>query len=210
MDYVVVDIETTGLSKYYHKITEVAAVKVSEGKIIDEFQTLIDPKVPIPKFITRLTGIDDDLVKGHPIVERILPIFHEFLGDGFFVAHNATFDWGFLDLVSQDHLGTGIRNERLCTRKLANRLLPDLRSKKLGNICDHLDIINTQAHRAMADVMATKDIFESFLFMLKKRGIVEPGDVRKFEKSSMSRILNHNMPDMLRTRKGSKNSSRSP
>ena len=79
MQYTVLDIETTGLSKYYHKITEIAALKVKDKEIVDEFHTLINPKVLIPPFITRLTGIDNKMVKDAPSISKIMPHFIDFL-----------------------------------------------------------------------------------------------------------------------------------
>ncbi len=185
-EYTVVDIETTGLSKYYHQITELAAVKVKKNKIVDEFQSLVNPKTPIPKFITRLTGIDDKLVKNAPIIKKVLPHFLNFLDNKTIIAHNATFDYGFLHQNALKHLEEEFTNQKLCTRKLANRLIPQLPSKKLSKICDHFNIINNQAHRAMGDVKATNKIFQNFLKLMKQRDIKTKEQIFNFEKSKIS------------------------
>jgi DNA polymerase-3 subunit alpha (Gram-positive type) len=182
-DYVVLDIETTGLSKHRHDITEIAAVKYRGGKKKGEFQSLVNPGGHIPSFITRLTGIDDEMVKDAPHISKVLPGFLDFLGDGVIVAHNATFDYGFIHENSLRHLDKGLENERLCTRKLAYRLLPDLYSRKLGVVCEHLDIVNEQAHRAMGDVKATAEIFSKFLAMMAECGVDEKEEVMRFESS---------------------------
>jgi DNA polymerase III subunit alpha, Gram-positive type len=181
--YTVIDVETTGLSKHYHKITEIAAAKVRNGKIIDCFETLVNPEVRIPSFITKLTGIDNNLVKHAPTVEKVLPSFRKFLGEDIFVAHNATFDFGFLSHNLHVHHRHELLNRRLCTRKLANRLFPDLSRKRLQDLCEHLDVYNTQAHRAMGDVQATVGVFNGMLDILKEKGICDLPDVLKFESS---------------------------
>jgi DNA polymerase III epsilon subunit family exonuclease len=185
MAYTVIDIETTGLSKYYHKITEIAAVRVNNGRITKKFQTLVNPEAHIPSFITRLTGIDDEMVEDAPLIREAMPGFLKFLGNRVFVAHNASFDHGFLN-----HSAKGsIENPRLCTRKLANRLVPDLYSKKLGVLCEHFGIENSQAHRAMGDALATAELLNHFFGILDKKGFSKPEDILKFEKMPRKKIL---------------------
>jgi len=185
MAYVVIDIETTGLSRHYHKITEIAAVKVNKGKIGQQFQTLVNPKTHIPSFITRLTGIDDNMVKDAPVIQDVMPEFLDFLGDKVFVAHNASFDFGFLNHNAEDE----IKNPRLCTRKLANRLLPNLTSKKLNCLCNYFKINNNNAHRAMSDTLATTEILNNFLEIMHKKGFKTPEDVLRFEKMPRRKIM---------------------
>ena len=187
--FVVVDIETTGLSRFYHRITEIAAVRVSDGFVVDSFQSLVNPEVPIPRFITRLTGISDDLVKDSPVVQDVLPSFRSFLGSDVFVGHNAFFDFGFLDLNMQRYLGFGLSNSRLCTRKLANRLFPDLPRKRLCDLCSHLNIVNSRAHRALSDVHATVGVFNHMLDLLREKGIVDVDDLLRFEKSRIKPLV---------------------
>jgi len=167
--YVIVDIETTGLSKDRHHITEIAAVLFDGKKILKTFQTLINPQTHIPSFITHLTGITNAMVQDAPTIDQALPDFFDFLEDHILVAHNATFDYGFLNHNGLIHLDTPIENHTLCTRKLANRLVPELPSKRLECLCQHFNVINERAHRAMGDVMATVKIFEQFLNILKKK-----------------------------------------
>ncbi len=182
-NYIVLDIETTGLSKHTHKITELAAVKLVDGKIVSEFQTLVNPQVKIPRFITKLTGITNEMVKDSPEITEILPDFLKFIGNSTIVAHNATFDYGFIHHNSKLHLDSDLENERLCTRKLASRILYNLPSKKLSSICEHFGIVNEQAHRAMGDVKATTEIFLKFLSKLKDIEITTENDILKFESS---------------------------
>ena len=182
-EYVVLDLETTGLSKKRHGITEIAAVRVKKNKIVSEFQTLVNPRQRIPSFITRLTGITNEMVKDAPPINKVLPEFVEFLGDAPIIAHNASFDYGFIQHNAKEHLNIEIENKRLCTRKLANRLLPNLPSKRLGCICEYFEIVNQQAHRAMSDVMATTEVFYKFMDMAKEEGIKTEADLVKFEKA---------------------------
>lgn len=184
MVYTVVDIETTGLSPYRHKITEIAAVRIDEDcNIIDEFQTLINPECKIPSFITRLTGITDDMVKDEPVIYEIMPKFLDFVGEDIFLAHNASFDYKFLK-TNAESIGKSLQNQTLCTRKLANRLLYDkLASKKLGCICDFYGITNDQAHRAMGDVKATVEVFKNFKAALKEDKIHYKDDILSFERA---------------------------
>lgn len=186
-EYVVVDLETTGLSKYRHQITEIAAVKLKENKIVEEFQTLVNPETKIPRFITRLTGIDNEMVKDAPTIKDALPRFLEFIGSSTIIAHNATFDYGFLSLNADKHLETELTNQRLCTRKLANRLLPDLPRKRLKDLCEVFNIKNDQAHRAMADVKVTVNIFRRFQTMMTLVDINTQEEILKFEKSPIKK-----------------------
>lgn len=184
--YIVLDIETTGLSKYRHGITEIAAVKVKNNKIIKEFHSLVNPEQKIPRFITRLTGIDEEMVKDAPKINEVMPKLLKFLKDDIVVAHNASFDYGFLSYNAEVYANTNLENKRLCTRKLATRLLPDVGSKKLGNLCEYFDIVNEEAHRAMADVRVTFELFKRFHEQLLESGIKTAEDILMFE--SMPRI----------------------
>ena len=187
-DFVVVDIETTGLSYRLHKITEIAAVRIKNHKVIDEFQSLINPRCHIPSFITNLTGISDEMVKYSPTIDKIISHFNDFLGNDVFIAHNATFDFNFLEHNSLKHTRQGLNNQVLCTKRLANRLLPELPSKRLGLICEHLNIENKQAHRAMSDVLATVDVFNHFHKLMKKKDITDIDAMLKFQSSKIPRI----------------------
>jgi len=185
MNFTIVDIETTGLAAYYHKITEIAALKYKNGRVTRKFSTLINPEVIIPRFITKLTGIDNEMVKDSPKIDEAIPKFHSFLGDSHFVAHNATFDYNFLDYAAKTNIAINLENHKVCTCKLARRLLPELPSKKLSSLCEHFSIKNESAHRAMGDAAATAKIFHNFLGMMKEKDIHEIEDILKFQKSKI-------------------------
>ncbi len=181
--YTVIDVETTGLSKHFHQITEIAAARIRNGEIVERYQTLVNPQVRIPHFITQLTGISNQMVSNAPTIKQALPSFLDFLQKDVFVAHNATFDFSFLDHNLKLYYGQNLFNQTLCTKKLANRLVPQLSHKRLQDLCQHFHINNTQAHRAMGDVQATALVFNNMLNILHEKGISEVKDVLKFERS---------------------------
>ncbi|MBT4446642.1 hypothetical protein HOA92_06760 [archaeon] len=181
--FTIIDIETTGLSKYHDKITEIAAVRIQNGQIVEEFQSLVNPETSIPRFITKLTGIDNEMVKDAPNIQQVLPSFINFLKDDTFVAHNATFDFGFLEHNCLKHHNHKLENTKLCTRKLANRLFPQLPRKRLGDLCNHLEIHNSAAHRAMGDVKATVGVFHAMLDKMHNYEIQELHQIVKFERA---------------------------
>jgi len=151
--YVVVDIETTGGKGGHHRITEIGAVKVYGGKVIDEFQTLLNPERHVPSFITRLTGITNDMVKDAPKFETIASEFRAFLGDAIFVAHNVNFDYGFIK-AEYGRLGQTFRYPKLCTVTSMRKYYPGLKSYGLANLCREFSIDLTTHHRAMCDAKA--------------------------------------------------------
>ncbi|MEI8364537.1 MAG: 3'-5' exonuclease [archaeon] len=187
-DYVVLDVETTGLSKHFCKITEIAALRVRNNKVVDKFQSLVNPECPIPEFITHLTGIDNELVKYERPIKEVLPGFIDFLGEDIMVGHNVGFDYGFINHNSEKHLEKTLLNSRLCTIKLSRRLLPDLASRKLRSLCDYFEVTNEKEHRAMGDCVATNKIFAKMNGILHNNGIIEREDILKFQKSKIPRI----------------------
>ncbi|MGM5481447.1 MAG: 3'-5' exonuclease [Nanobdellota archaeon] len=184
---IVLDLETTGLSPYKHRITEIAAAKVLDGKVIETFQALVNPEVPIPPFITRLTGIDDDMVRDEPTINAILPSLKSFLQEHPIVAHNASFDMKFLRHNFFAHHGEHLSNPTICTAKLARRILKELPSKKLGHVCLHYGISNDEAHRAYSDVQATVGILNRMVETLHQCGIESLEQVDRFQSLPVAR-----------------------
>jgi DNA polymerase-3 subunit epsilon len=159
LSYVVVDTETTGGSLWFgDRITEVAAVVVRNGEIAEIFETLVNPERSIPPFITALTNITWDMVKDAPrfadICERVLGV----LDGRIFVAHNAEFDWRFLCAEVMRASGRQLDGSRLCTVRLARRLLPQLRSRRLDSVAQYYGIDIRDRHRAGGDAHATAQI----------------------------------------------------
>ena len=169
--YVVFDIETTGLSKEKEMITEIGAVKVADGKIIDRFSTFVNPQRSISAEITKLTGITDDMVKDAPTIENILPEFLKFCEDTVLVAHNASFDTGFIRIAAE-RAGLGeLHHTIVDTLELARALLPELNKHKLDIVCEHLGVTLNGHHRAVNDAEATAEVFIKFLDMLAEKKI---------------------------------------
>ena len=157
VEFTVVDIETTGTDFLNDKITEIGAVKIIGGKIVEEFQTLVNPEVHISDKIVSLTGIDDDLVKDAPTIDKVYPDFIKFLGNSVFIAHNAEFDYRFLKNAGKA-LGYIMDNEMLDTLALARKVLPQLSHHKLNLVCDYYGIV-FRHHRALSDAFATAEMF---------------------------------------------------
>jgi len=187
-DYVVLDVETTGLSKYFCRITELAALKIKNNRVVDRFQSLINPECIIPEFITELTGINNEMVNCERPIKEVLPGFLDFLGEDIMVGHNVGFDYGFINYNSEKYLEKTLLNNRLCTIKLSRRLLPDLASRKLASLCDYFEITNPHQHRAMGDCIATNKIFAKMNGMLHNQGIIEKDDILRFQKSKIPKI----------------------
>lgn len=155
--YVVVDIETTGGTANFHRITEIGAVKIRGGQVVDEFQTLLNPGRPIPAFITKLTGITDEMVRTAPTFAEVAEAFQEFMGRGIFVAHNVRFDYGFLQREYQ-RLDQQFRAPQMCTCLEMRRKFPGLRSYGLKNLTEHFGVTLDQHHRALADARAAAEL----------------------------------------------------
>ena len=153
--FVVFDVETTGLSAVYDTIIELAAVKIHKGEIVDRFEAFANPHHPLSQTTIELTGITDDMVKDAPEVEEVLKDFHAWMGEDILVAHNASFDMGFLNQGLKRINYEKAVNPVMDTLELARFLLPELKNHRLNTLCKHLDIELTQHHRAIYDAEAT-------------------------------------------------------
>ncbi len=160
--YAVVDIETTGGMARRDRITEIAIVLYDGNRIIDKFESLINPDRTIPYEITRITGITDDMVADAPRFYEVAKKVVEMTEGAIFVAHNVRFDYSFLreEFAS---LGFTFTRRQLCTVVLSRKAFPGLRSYSLGNLIRHFDIQVENRHRAMDDVLATVDILGRIL-----------------------------------------------
>ena len=185
--YVVFDLETTGFSAIKDKIIEIGAVKVEEGKITDRFSTFVNPGVPIPFRITQLTGITDQMVMDAPGIETVLPQFLEFIGEAALVAHNASFDVGFIEQncryqdITPDFTSVD-------TVAMARILLPTLSKYKLNVVAGALHISLENHHRAVDDAGATAEIFVRFLEMLEEKGIHDLAHLNHFGAQSKDMV----------------------
>lgn len=162
--FVVLDLETTGASPNDCAITEVGAVKYRGGECLGTFETLVNPGVPIPPFITVLTGITESMLIPAPPIEEVLPPLLEFIGNAVIVGHNIRFDISFLDAALTGQGYPKLSHRRVDTLGLARRLLrdevPDL---KLGTLARHLRVAVSPCHRAFADASATAEVLHALL-----------------------------------------------
>lgn len=157
-DYVVFDLETTGLEYNKHEIIEIGAVKISNGKIIETFTTLIKPKRSITQETIIVNGITNEMVKNSPSIEEVLPDFYKFCENCILVAHNMIFDFGFIN-----HYGLlnnyKFENERQDTLILSRNKIKSLKRFNLKALATYLNVSLVNAHRAINDAMATAEIF---------------------------------------------------
>ena len=182
-DFVVFDLETTGAKTPPCRITEIGAYRVKNGKIAGEFQSLVNPEIPIPEFIVGLTNITDEMVKGAPKCAEIIPDFMDFVGNSVLVAHNAPFDMRFLNHeIARIHQNYKVGNPYLCTVQLSRKLLPHIDNHRLNTVADYYSIDLTNHHRASADAHATAKIFINLLEMLEEKGVNDLIGARKLKK----------------------------
>ncbi len=158
--FVVIDVETTGLSPITNELIEVSAIKYDGNKKIDTFSTLIKPKVRIPYYITNITGITNDMVEEAPEVEEVMPELIEFVGDLPIVAHNANFDYSFIQNYSNKSFSN---NSVIDTVRIGRKLYPELPNHKLGTIAKHIGITEDGFHRAEFDCECCAKIYMEYL-----------------------------------------------
>lgn len=180
-DFVVVDVETTGAKTPPSRIMEVGAYRVQKGRIVAEFHSLVNPQIPIPPFIVRLTGISDMMVKEAPLFADIAHAWLDFVGEAVLVAHNAQFDVRFLNHeIARVYPGRRMINTHLCTVKLSRRIFPGLLNYRLHTVAEHFTIPILNRHRASDDALATAEIFIRMLTRLHEHGARDLADARRF------------------------------
>ncbi|MGH7964215.1 MAG: exonuclease domain-containing protein [Candidatus Binatia bacterium] len=182
--FIVLDVETTGLKPGRAAITEVAAVRIENGRLGTEFHTLVNPSQRVPMAITRLTGITDEMLRDQPRIDTVFPQLHAFLGSTAIVAHNADFDLSFLNFDARRLVSAPLLNPVLCTRRLARRLLPELRSRSLDAVAAHLGVSCVSRHRALGDARLTAEVLLILLEKLTAQGINTLGQLLDFQHSA--------------------------
>lgn len=175
--FTIIDIETTGSSSKYGKITEIALYQHNGEEITDYFHTLINPQIDIPYFITRLTGIDNDTVKNAPKFYEVARKIIELTENQIFVAHNVFFDYSFVK-EEYKRLGYDFHRKTLCTVQLSRKLLPGHHSYSLGKLCSDLGIKINGRHRATGDALATVKLFE--ILLEKNKLLGNPDNINHF------------------------------
>lgn len=181
--YVVFDIETTGFGPRHDQIIEIGAVKITAGEIIDRFSTFVNPQIPIPAQITKLTSITDEMVADAETIDAVLPVFLEFCGDSAVVAHNAGFDTGFIKTKAAD-MGITTDFTIVDTLSLARLMLPKLKNYKLDVVADELNCTLESHHRAVDDAECTAHIFIKLIQRLKEKGHVSLDTLNNMDKLS--------------------------
>ena len=159
-NYIVVDLETTGLDPYKGcEIIEIGITEIIEDKIVKSYSRLIRPKSYIPEFITGITGITNQMVTNEKYIEEVLPKFRNFIGEKTIIAHNAKFDLKFLNYYLELQNLEPI-TKFICTLELLKKNKSYKgKNKKLETACEYYNIVNDQAHRAASDTLATAKLF---------------------------------------------------
>lgn len=184
--YTVIDIETTGLSVKYDRITEIGAVKIKNGQIIDVFNTFVDPMMPIPAKVTELTGITDNMLKDAATIDIVLPKLAGFIGDDCIVAHNSAFDLAFIKREAEKS-GIRFNNPVVDTLGMSRILLPELKRNRLATVARRLNVKVETQHRALGDAMTTANILRKFLDIVKyKRKLTHLSELNRLKSNDNS------------------------
>ena len=179
LDFVVVDVEATGAKTPPNRLIELGAYRIRDGRIVDKFLSLVNPEIPIPRFVATLTGISNDMVKRAPVFADLAPQWLDFVSDSILIAHNSNFDTSFLNHeISRVYPGHRMVNPHLCTVKLSRRVLPNLLNHRLDTIAEHFSIPIVSRHRAGCDALATAEIFIHLLPKLEEfHGVKDLADL---------------------------------
>jgi DNA polymerase-3 subunit epsilon len=171
-EFTVVDLETTGGQAGPGNIIEIGAYRMVGRRLTESFQTLVRPQGGlVPRFITGLTSITTEMVRGAPPIEQVLPAFREFMGDRVMVAHNAAFDFGFLNFEFRRIFGIGVANPVLCTLRMSRRFMPSLKRRRLDLLAEHFGLSLEGRHRGLGDARMAAEILSIFLEIAEKMGI---------------------------------------
>lgn len=167
-DYVIFDLETTGISCRYDEVIEISAVKVRGGKVTEDFSELLNPGRPIPFAASRVNHISDDMVAGAQPFSEVLPRFLKFIEEDTLVGHNiSTFDMKFLYRDCEKYFGQTLTNNYIDTLRLSTLCFPEMHHHRLSDMAEHYGISTSGAHRALADCVMTQQVFEKLAGELK-------------------------------------------
>ena len=183
LDFVVVDVEATGAKTPPNRLIELGAYRIRGGRIVEKFLSLVNPEIPIPRFVMALTGISNEMVKSAPVFAEVAPRWLDFVSDSVLIAHNAAFDTSFLNHeISRVYPGHRMFNPHLCTVRLSRRVLPDLNNHRLDTIANHFSIPIISRHRAGSDALATAEIFLLLMSKLEEEhGVKDLAAARNFQ-----------------------------
>ena len=182
LDFVVVDVEATGAKMPPNRIIELGAYRIRGGRIVDNFVTLVNPEISIPRFVVTLTGITNEMVKQAPLFAEVAPRWLAFIEDAVLIAHNAPFDTNFINHeISRVYPGHRMINPHLCTVTLSRRAVPGLRNYRLETVADNFSIPIVDRHRAGSDALATAEVFLRILARLEEHGVRHLAAARSFQ-----------------------------
>lgn len=174
-DYVVFDLETTGMSPELDEIIEISAIKVKDGEVVDEFSTLVNPGRPIPEGASKVNGITDEMVAESPGFEEVFEQFLEFIGEEVLVGHNiAGFDMKFLYRYAKQYWNQTLDNNFVDTVGIAKQCLPQLAHRRLTDLAAHYKLNTEGAHRALFDCEMNQKVFEYMAKDLQNPEIIKP------------------------------------
>jgi len=187
IEFVVVDVEAIAGKSMPTRVIEVGACRIARGAIVDEFETLVNPELPLPRFISTLTGITEAMLATAPVFAGIAESWLKFAGDAVLAAHNSTFDITLLNQeIARVFPGCRMRNAEVCTVQLARRLMPNLERHHLDALADHFGIQIVERHRAAGDARATARVLLHLLAELETRGARTLQDARKIRAKDSS------------------------
>ena len=181
VEFVVVDVEAIAGKSIPTRIIEIGACRVAHGEIVAEFETLVNPELPLPPFISTLTGITQEMLATAPQFSAIAEDWLNFAGDAVLAAHNSDFDVTLLNQeIARVFLGCRMRNAELCTVQLARRVMPDLQKHHLDALARHFGFQITERHRAAGDARATARVLLRLIDELAISGVTTLAEARKF------------------------------
>jgi len=188
VEFVITDLETTGSIKGKDRIIEIAALRVRNGEVIDQFESLVDPQKKISWQITNLTKITNETVANAPTIEKVLPQFTQFADNGIFVAHNSLFDYSFImSELGRLELAVFKPQIEICTFRLARKLLPNVKARGISGLSIYFDYQMENRHRAMSDVLATTFFLNRFLQQLETMGIKTLYQLIEFQRERLTK-----------------------
>ncbi len=191
-DYVLFDLETTGISCNTDEVIEISALKVRNGRIADEFSELVNPGMPIPYAASRVNNITDRMVKDAPHFNEVLEQFVDFAGDDVLVGHNiCTFDMKFIYRDCERYFGKTLSNDYIDTLRLAKVIFPDWKHRRLSDLAEYYGISTDGAHRALADCKMNQQVFEHMGKELSKQS-AEQSTENSMEQNSGTSAENEN------------------
>lgn len=194
-DYVVFDLETTGISPKTDEVVEISAVKVEHGKVTDEFSTLVNPKRRIPYGASRVNGITDDMVAEAPFFEQVLEEFLEFIEGFVLVGHNiARFDMNFLYRDVEKYFERSLPNDYIDTLQMARRELPNLEHHRLTDLAEYYGISAEGAHRALNDCRMNQQVLRKWEILYTKNRAKIKKITEESIRQKQNRVNRHKTP----------------